>query len=118
MKISKTQAGILEKSKNVIKILREYKNFADFFDNCPYGRQNTYTTAASCNGAYDSSEKYKAKDPERWAEMEKQYNEVINEQIIIVFAKTESLAALERAGLIKVVKAAIVKGGAEKIKIL
>ena len=118
MKISKTQAKILENSKRIIKILQEYKNFADFFDNCPPCRQNVYTTAGFCNGAYNSSEKYKAKDPKQWAEMEKEYNDVINEQIIIVFAKTESLAALERVGLIKVVETAVVKGGAEKIKIL
>lgn len=50
--------------------------------------------------------------------MEKAYYAAVNEQIIIVFAKTESINALERAGLIKVIKAAQFKGDAETIKIL
>lgn len=118
MKISKTQAGILEEAKRTIAILREYKDYTDFFDNCDRNRQGTFTTASCCNGAWNSSEIWKTKDPNKWARMEKAYYDAVNEQIIIVFAKTESINALERAGLIKVVKAAKFKGDAETIKIL
>lgn len=118
MKISKTQLTILENAKQTIAVLREYKDFTDFFDNCERNRQGTFRTAAYCNGAWNSSEIWKTKDPTEWARMEKAYCDAVNEQIIIVFAKTESINALERAGLIKVVKAAKFKGDAETIKIL
>lgn len=118
MKISKTQTRILEDSKRIINVLREYKDFTDFFNNCPASKQCMLTTAAFCSGLYNSSEKYKAIFPERWREMEKAYNEAIYEQIVLVFAKTESITALARAGLIKIIEAAKVKGDADRIKIL
>lgn len=117
MKISKTQAEILEKAKNTIEILRKYKNFTDFFDNSR-NEQITFSTAASYNCAWNSSELWRAKDPKRWAEMEKDYIDAVNEQIIIVAAKTESVHALERAGLIKILEEAKCNGGYETIKIL
>lgn len=118
MKISKTQAEILEKAKKTIAILREYKDYTDFFNNCEANKQNTFTTASRCNGAWNNSEIWKTKSPNEWARMEKAYYAAVNEQIIIVFAKTESINALERTGLIKVIKAAQFKGDAETIKIL
>lgn len=56
MKISKTQAEILEKAKKTIAILREYKDYTDFFNNCEANKQNTFTTASRCNGAWNNSE--------------------------------------------------------------
>lgn len=118
MKITKTQAQILEEAKHTIAVLREYKDFSDFFDNCEWGRQMTFSVAKSCNNAWNSAEKWKMKNPKEWARMENDYYDAVNEQIIIVFAKTESINALEKAGLIKIIEAAQYRGGAEKIKIL
>lgn len=117
MKITKTQAKILAEAKQTIAVLSKYKNHADFFDNSK-GEQGTFTTAWGCNGACNSAAKYRANFPEAWARMEKAYNDAVNEHIIIVFAKTESVEALQRAGLIEIIEAAKHSGGAEKIKIL
>lgn len=118
MKISKTQSEILERAKKTIEILRQYKNFEDFFTNCPWGAQSTYSVMTSYNCAWRNVEKWKTERAEEWARMESDYNAAVNEQIIIVMAKTESVLALERAGLIKIIEAAQFKGDAETIKIL
>ena len=50
--------------------------------------------------------------------MEKTYNDAVNEHIIIVYAKTESVEALQRAGLIEIIEEAKYNGGYEKVKII
>lgn len=118
MKISKTQSAILEKVKRTIEVLSKYKNFTDFFDNSPRNEQSTFPVAATCNGAWNSSEIWRTKDLEQWAKLESDYLAAVNEHIIIVYAKTESVKALERAGLIEIIKEAKHNGGFETIKVL
>lgn len=118
MKISKTQEQILQTAKKEIAYLREFANFEDFFVNGEIGKGNTFSCAAHFNCAWRSPEKWRTENPDGWARMEKAYNDAVNEQIIIVFAKTESIKALERAGLARIIEEAGYKGGAETIKIL
>lgn len=118
MKISKTQSEILERAKKTIEVLRKYKDFEDFFTNCPWGEQTTFPVITSFNCAWRNVEKWKTERAGEWASMESDYNAAINEQKIIVYAKTESVKALERAGLIEIVEEAEFNGGFETIKIL
>ena len=117
MKITKTQEKILTDAKKTIDVLKKYKNHTDFFNNSR-NEQTTFTTAYYCNRAYNTAEKYQINNPEQWAKMEKNFNDAVNEQIIFVFAKTESVEALQRAGLIQIIEPAKFKGDAETIKIL
>lgn len=117
MKLSKTQQKLIDEAKRDIAVMSKYKDFADFFEHSKF-EQNYMTTAAHCNGAYNSVEKYMQKDIDRWRRMEASYKKAVEEHIIIVFAKTETIDALERAGAIKIIKRADYKGAAETIKIL
>ena len=117
MKLTKTQEKIITELKKTIAVLSKYNNFSDFFNNSK-GEQHIFTTAQHCNGAYNSTEKYQAKAPSEWAKMEKTYNDAVNEHIIIVYAKTESVEALQRAGLIEIIEEAKYNGGYEKVKII
>lgn len=117
MKLSKTQKNIMDKLNKTLSVLDKYETFEEFFDNSKC-EQNTFTTAFNCNYKYNSSEKYAAQDPERFNEMRKDFYRAKNEQTLIVFAKTESINALERNGFLKIIEAAEYNGGAEIVKVL
>lgn len=117
MRLSETQQKVYENAKHTLEIVKKYDTYEEFFDNSK-SEQNTFTTACHCNFRYNSSEKYKAIDPEQWENMKKGFYEAKNNNIIIVFAKTETVKALENAGLIQIVEPAKYKGSAETIKVL
>ena len=116
-KLSKTQQELMNKLTNVIKVIRKYDNYEDFFDNSKY-EQSTFKTAIHCNACYNNSEKYKSRDLEDWEENRKAYELCKTDAILITFAKTETLKALEKYGLIKIIKEAEYNGGAEIVKVL
>lgn len=117
MKLSKTQQNVLEQLRKTIEVVSKYATHEDFFDNSK-NEQSTFTTALHCNGAYNSSEKYKEKDAAEFARMAENFYRAKNEHITIVFAKTETINALEKAGYVKVIKHATYRGGAETVKVL
>lgn len=117
MKLSKAQQRVLDKAKHNIAIMSKYENFVDFFDNSAY-EQDYLCTAAKCNGAWNSSQKWIEKDIAEWREMEKTYNLAVKEHIIDVWEKTETIDVLEQYGLIVVIKRAKATWDADTIKIL
>lgn len=117
MKLSKAQQWVLDVAKHEIAVMSKYKNFADFFDNSVC-EQNYLRTAAHCNGAWNSSQKWIQNDIVEWKRMEQVYNAAVNEHIIEVFAKNETIDALERAGAIVVIKRARASWDTDTIKIL
>ena len=117
MKISKTQEQILQEAKSAIAYLREFSGYEDFFVNGAVGRQNVVPCAVSFNCAWRSPERWRTERPDEWARMEKAFTDAVNEQIVQICAKTESVKALERAGLVRIIKKAGI-GGAETVQIL
>ena len=117
MKLSKAQQRLLDRKKHEIAVMSKYKNFADFFDNSVC-EQNYLRTAAHCNGAWNSSQKWMENDIDEWKRMERAYNDAVNEHILIAFAKKETIDVLVRAGLIVVIKRAQASWAADTIKIL
>lgn len=116
-KLSVTQQKLYNKVKSTIAVIEKYETHEDFFNNSKY-EQNTFTTAEHCNSYYNSSEKYKKEDPKAWERMEEDFYKAKNEHITIVFAKTETVLALEKAGLIEIIKKADYENDAEVIKLL
>ena len=117
MKLSKTQKNIMDKLNKTLSVIDKYETFEDFFDNSKC-EQNTFTTALHCNAKYNSSEKYAAQDPEKFNKMREDFYKAKNERTLIVFAKTETINALAKNGLLEVVEAAKYNGGAEIVKVL
>lgn len=97
--------------------MSKYQNFTDFFVNSN-GEQNYLTTAAHCNNAWKTPQKWISEDIEEWKRMEEVYNKAVNEHILMAFAKKETIDALERAGVIVIVKRAQASWDADTIKIL
>lgn len=116
-KVTQTQKNIMLNIQKTIDVINKYETFEQFFDNSK-NEQNTLTTGYYCNGAYDTSEKYKNKNNIEFEQMKKSYELAKQENIIIVFAKTETLNKLEQLGYIKIVIPAEYKNGAETIKLL
>lgn len=117
MKLSKAQQRVLDEAKHNIAVMSKYENFVDFFDNSKY-EQWYLTTAAKCNGAWNSSQKWIEKDIVEWKEMEKAYNLAVKEHILNVWAKTETIDILEQYKLIVVIKRAQSTWDSDTIKIL
>lgn len=117
MKLSKTQKNIMDKLNNVLSVIDKYDTFEEFFDNS-INEQNTFRTAYDCNSAYNSSEKYKTKDPLKFERIKENFYKAKNERILMVFAKTETINALVKYGLLEIVKEADYNGGAETVRIL
>jgi hypothetical protein len=67
---------------------------------------------------YNSSEKYKALDPSGWERLTNAFNEIKFNNTLLVYAKTETVKAIERAGLIQIVIEANDNFGYELIKVL
>jgi hypothetical protein len=116
-KVTQTQKNIMLNIQKTIDVINKYETFEQFFDNSK-NEQNTLTTGYYCNGEYDTSEKYKNKNNIEFEQMKKSYELAKQENIIIVFAKTETLNKLEQLGYIKIVIPAKYKNGAETIKLL
>ena len=117
MKLSKAQQRVLDEAKHNIAVMSKYENFVDFFDNSKY-EQWYLTTAAKCNAAWNSSQKWIEKDIAEWREMEKSYNLAVKEHIVDVWAKTETIDVLEQCGAIVVIKRAKATWDNDIIKIL
>lgn len=117
MKLSNTQRKIYEEVTATLAILKKYSTFEEFFDNSKY-EQSTFTTAYNCNNKCNSSEKYQTFDAENWERMKKKFYTARDENIIMVLAKTETVNALVKAGLIEIVKPAPYRGCAETIKVI
>lgn len=121
MKLSKTQIELLERISKDLSAIKKYKDYGDFFDNCKINEQITFPAGYACNSRYNTKEKYLSngdKAAAQFARYEASWNLAKEQNIIIVFAKTETVAALERAGYIKVIKHAEYKGGAETIQLI
>ena len=116
MQATKTQKRCYEELVNSIKVLKKYKSFEEFFEKS-IREQNYLTTAFDCNLFYNSVEKYKSRDLEGWQRMEKLFKKATEENIIKVFAKTETIEALERLGMIEIIERANIKGGRELVKV-
>lgn len=117
IKLSKTQKSVMDHLYKTLSVIDKYETFEEFFDNSGV-EQNTFTTAIRCNGAYNSSEKYKTKDPEKFEKMKTDFYRAKNERIMIVFAKTETIKVLEKYGLVQIIESAKYNGGAEIVKVL
>lgn len=117
MKLSITQKKLYDKLVSTVKVLEKYQSYEDFFDNSK-DEQNTFTTAYHCNSYYNSSERYQQNDPQVWEEKKQSFYKARDEHILIVFAKTETLKALEKVGLIEIIEHAKHKGGCETVKII
>lgn len=117
MKLSQTQQKVLEKLQNTCRVCKKYETFEDFFDNSKY-EQITFTTASYCNDAYNSSKKYKEKDSVRFEEMRKDFEACKNENILITFARTDTILKLQKLGYIKIIRSASYEGGAELVKVI
>ena len=119
MKLSKTQQALLDKCNAAHEFANRYNSYAELFDNATRKDTTYFTTGSSCNGAYTTREKYRAKDPEGWARMERHWELIRNEKIFqYTFAKTETIDALVKAGKIEVLEEPAFKGGAETIRVL
>jgi hypothetical protein len=116
-KLSNAQQKILNELTNTILVVRKYNTFEDFFDNSKY-EQETFTTASYCNDLYNSAEKYKQQDLEKFEKMRTNFELCKNEAILITYAKTETINALVKLELIEVIEHAKFKGGAELVKVL
>lgn len=117
IKLSKTQKDLLLDIRKVIDVLSKYDSFEDFFTNSKH-EQCTYTTAHNCNGLYNSVEKYQSKDKERFEEMKKNYYEVVNNQIVLIFAKDETVNKLVQLGYLQNIKLPQYKGGGQLVKLI
>jgi hypothetical protein len=118
-KLSKAQQQVLDDLNNTINVLRNYKNFEDFYDNSPFGEQDTFTCGASCNSRFRTSELAKINGGvEKWEKDRKDFENCKNNGILIVFAKTETIKALEKKGAIKIIKEAEFKGSCEIVQVL
>ena len=116
-KLSPTQIRTLDRLTHTLEVIRKYNDFADFFDNS-INEQSQFPTASRCNIYFNSSEKYKNQAPNEWDELCKAFEKAKNDSILIVYAKTETIKALEKAGKIQIVEAAQYKGDAETVKVL
>lgn len=117
MKLSKTQQNLMNELNNVLAVVDKYETHEEFFDNSK-DEQRTLTTAFNLNDDWNSSEKFKAKDLEGFNEMSERFYNAKNKRILIVYAKTETVKALERNGLVEVVRPPYCKGAPELVKVL
>lgn len=116
-KLSKAQQSIVNKYKQIFEVIDRYETYEDFFDNSK-GEQNYFTTAYRCNAFFNTSDKYKERALKEWKEYEASFFKAKNERIIGVYAKTETVKALEKAGYIRIVKEAQWKGDFETVQFL
>lgn len=102
-KLSPTQAKLLEKLTRDLATIKKYSDYEDFFNNSAY-EQNILTTAAHCNSLYNTKEKIMSREFKCWEDGKLNYSDAVNENALIVYAKTETINALERAGCIQIIK--------------
>jgi hypothetical protein len=118
-KLSKAQQQVLDDLINTIKVLRKYETYEDFYDNSYWGEQDTFTCGESCNSMYRTSTLAKINGGiEQWEKKRQDFENCRNNGISIVFAKTETLKALEKNGFIKIIRTAEFKGGCEIVQVL
>jgi hypothetical protein len=121
MRLSKAQHRVYENAVQTIKIAKKYGTYSNAYDNEKAGEQSNYTVGCYCNFDWDTQEKVLSHGEEgirKWNENESYFNQIRDEQTLILFAKTETILALEKAGLIKIVESAQYKGGCETVKVL
>ncbi len=117
MKLSNAQKKLYDRLTSTLAVFDKYATHEEFFDNSK-GEQNTLTTAWHCNSLYDSSEKFQQREPEVWEKMRQNFYKAKNERIIIARAKTETMNALVRAGLIEIIEPAKYNGGPETVRVI
>ena len=115
--LTKTQQELLNKIENVINVLKKYNGFDEFYNNSK-NEQHTFTTGWDCNYMYNTAEKLKQKDLEYYLKQKEDYENCVNNNIVLVFAKTETINKLVKLGYIEVVIPAKYRGGAEWVKLL
>ena len=114
MKLSKAQQKVLDKVLETLEVCKKYATYQEFFDNSK-GEQNHFTTAFHRGISF---EEYAKRFPELCADMEQSFYKAKNENTLIVFAKTETIKAMAKAGVFEIVEEAQFKGGAETVKVL
>jgi len=116
-KLTEAQQKVMERLSKTIEAISRYETFEELFVNSK-GEQDYLETAASCDTGCETPEKYRMKDPENWAKLERAFIEVRDEKTMFVYAKTETLQTLEKLGYIKVLKAATHVRDFDKVKVL
>lgn len=117
MKLSKTQQRVYDELTSALAVIKKYATHEEFFINSK-GEQNKLTTAFHCNCYFNSPEKYQNEDPDGWKRLQSNYYRAKNENILTIYAKTETVKALEKAGLIEIIEEAKYKGCSELVKVL
>lgn len=109
MKISLAQEKILNQAKEQIDTARKYNNYDEYFIS---------EKSQNCNNGYNTPEKYKAKDIEKWNKDIKYWEQKRN-AIVLTSCNTKSLLKLEYLGLIKIIYNSNNQSyGIDRIKIL
>ena len=110
MKLSKAQQRVIDEAKEQIDVARMYNTFEEYFDNY-YGKRY-------CNSNYNTSEKYKERDLEKFETLRGWWEERIN-GIVYTSANSKTLYKLEQLGLIEIIYDAKNESyGIDNIKIL
>lgn len=113
-KLSKTQSELLNNLISTIEVCKKYTNYEDMFLNSK-NEQNHLPTKDRCNCYYQTKESFSA---ETWACYEEAFNDIKYKNTLIVYAKTETLKALENHGDIIIIEHAKYKGDAELVKVI
>ena len=117
MKLSKTQQQLIDQLRHDLEVIRSYPDYDTFYDNCGRDGKDQWqlTTGSRCNYNYATSERAKANDPKHYEHSKQWFGRVVTEGVMIVYAKTETTARLEKEGLIEIVKQARYKGDCEYV---
>jgi hypothetical protein len=94
VKLSKAQQKVLDEAKAEIARARRYETYEEYF---------MAEEASRFNNAYNTPEKFWAKDPEKWRWYE-QYWKDQTQGIVRIYAKVETTKKLEALGLVEILE--------------
>lgn len=109
MKLSEAQTRVIEKAKRDIDMARECATYEEYF---------MKYEAPHCNAAYNTPEKFKARDIDSW-NYYKKYWEEHKDGIVLTHCNSRTLVKLEQYGLIEIITDSNGQEyGIDKIKVL
>lgn len=109
MKLSEAQTRVIEKAKRDIDLARECDTYEEYF---------MKYEAPHCNAAYNTPEKFKAKDLDSWNWYKKGWEDH-KDGIVLTHCNSRTLVKLEQYGLIEIITDSNGQEyGIDKIKVL